>query len=130
MKRSPIILICLLVGGCATVSSVEKDMQLINYNDGISEKEALTIARKSIINSKLDDYYKIGTASVFNEGEYYRVWVPSFSLNDQVCVIIIEKEKGEMLAFWQAYNTEESFDGKFPNRRSIEEWRELKKFWP
>lgn len=129
MNRLSFVLICFLLGGCASVSSVERDMQLVDYDDGVSKKEALTIARKSMINSQMNAYYKIWTASIFDEGDYYRVWVPSFSLNDQVCVLIIEKKMGEILAFWQADNTAESFDGKHTHR-SVEEWRSLKKFWP
>jgi hypothetical protein len=67
--------------------------------------------------------------AISDEGDYYRVRVPVFALNEQTCVLIIKKQKGEILAFWQASDYKESFDGKFP-RRSIEEWRELKKFWP
>lgn len=122
-------IVSILISGCTTVSSVERDVKSIIYDDGISKQEALAIARKSIINSKLNDYYKVWMTAISDEGDYYRVRVPAFALNEQTCVLIIEKQKGEILAFWQAENYKESFDGKSP-RRSIEEWRGLKKFWP
>jgi len=111
------------ISGCTTVLSVERNMQLINYSDGISKKEALTIARKAVINSSLDDYYKVWTASAYDRGDYFVVSLPSFALNHQECILVIEKERGEILAFWQAEGLDEITELIAPTR-SIKEWRE------
>ena len=64
------------------------------------------------------------TIDADDEGEYWRAIGVSLCLDTQYCVLIIEKTKGEIIAFYTTRSAKESADGKYP-QRSLEEWRRI-----
>lgn len=128
MKLIKILLMCFLLSGCVTTNSVQRQAEKINYNDGVNQKEAIAIARMALINSKLHDDYHLWAANVYdNRVGYWRVVFLSFHFNKNACVLIVEKETGDILAFYEAVSDEEASLGANPVY-SIEDWRRIKKF--
>ncbi len=128
MKTIRILLICFLLTGCVTLNSVKKDLQEVDCRDGVNQKEAIAIARMSMINSKLHGDYHLWTASIYdNGGGYWRVVFLSLYFNRHACVLIIEKDTGDILAFFEAVNDEEAAIGANPVY-SIEDWKRARKF--
>lgn len=129
MKIVRILPVCFLLTGCVTLSSVKADLQKVDGSDGISKKEAIAIARMSMINSKLDDDYQLWTANAYDNGAgYWRVVFSSLHFNRHECVLIIEKRTGDILAFFEAVDDQEAAIGANP-AYSIEDWRRARKFY-
>ena len=129
MKILSVLITCLFITGCVTLSSVKADLEKVNDSDGINRKEAIAIARMSMINSKLDDDYQLWTANVYDHGRgYWRVVFSSFHFNRHECVLIIEKDTGDVLAFFEAVDDQEAAIGANP-AYSIEDWKKARKFY-
>lgn len=128
MKIVRILITCLFLTGCVTLSSAKKDLQQVDYADGISKKEAVTIAKASMINSRLNEDYQLWTANAYDNGHaYWRVVFSSLHFNRHECVLIIEKSTGDILAFYEAVNDKESALGANP-AYSIQDWKRIRKF--
>ncbi len=128
MKTIVAFLICFFLTGCVTLNSVKRDLQEVDYKDGVNQKEAVAIARTAMINSKLHGDYHLWTATTYDNGAgYWRVVFLSLYLNRHACVIIVEKNTGKILAFFEALNDEEAALGANP-AYSIEDWKRIQKF--
>lgn len=121
-------MICLFLTGCTTLSSAKKELQEVNYGDGISKKEAIAIAKMSMINSELNKDYQLWTGNTYDNGHgYWRVVFSSLHFNRHECVLIIEKSTGDILAFYEAVDNQEAALGANP-AYSIEDWKRIGKF--
>lgn len=128
MKTARILLICFLLTGCVTLSSVKSELKKVDDSDGINKKEAIAIAKMSMINSKLDDDYHLWTANAYDNGRgYWRIVFSSLYFNRHECVLIIEKSAGDILAFYEAIDDKEASLGANP-AYSIEDWKRIRKF--
>ena len=129
--RNIILLISImLLTGCVTVNSVESEYTKINYQDGVSEQEAMTIVRKKLIDSGFYKTYPLWLVVSSDEGEYWRIVCSSLDsyIFSKTCVFIIEKINGEIIIIYKAGNSDETFDGRRPHR-SIEEWKKNIEEW-
>jgi hypothetical protein len=86
MKKAVYLLfITIIICGCATVSSIDNKYAKINYQDGISKREAITIAQKELIESeRLKEGYDISRVRVEqNRGSESRLesWTIKFPNN-------------------------------------------------
>ena len=127
MKTTNILLMCFFLTGCVTLNSVKKELNEVNYSDGVNQKEAIAIARMSMINSKLHSNYHLWTASIYDNGSgYWRVVFLSLHFNRHACVLIVEKDTGDILAFFEAANDEEAAIGANPVY-SIEDWQRVER---
>src|SRR3989338_6663541 len=104
MKTIRILLMCFFLTGCVTLNSVKKELQEINYSDGINQKEAIAIARMSMINSRLHGDYQLWASSIYDYGDYWKIVFLSLHFNRHACVLVIEKNAGDILAFFEAVN--------------------------
>jgi hypothetical protein len=127
MKAIGFVIICFFLAGCVTVNSVKRDLQEVNYKDGINQKEAVAIARMAMINSKLHSDYQLWATDIYDFGDYWKVEFLSLYLNRYACILIIDKKAGEILAFFEAINVKEAATGSSPPY-SIEDWKKAKKF--
>lgn len=128
MKIISVLLICFLLTGCVTLNSVKKELNEVDYSDGVNQKEAIAIAKMSMINSKLHGDYHLWTANIYdNGGGYWRIVFLSLYFNKHACIFIIEKDTGDILAFFEAANDEEAAIGANPVY-SIEDWKRVGKF--
>jgi len=128
IKTIGILSICFLLTGCVTLNSVKNELQEVDYRDGVNQKEAIAIARMAMINSKLHSDYHLWTATTYDNGVgYLRVVFLSLYFNRHACVLIIEKNTGDILAFFEAVNDEEAALGAKP-AYSIEDWKRIRKF--
>lgn len=123
-----VLLLCCFLTGCVTANSVKKHSQEVNSEDGINKKEAVTIARMSMINSGLDDDYQLWASNVYDsKAGYWRVVFLSLYFNRHACVLIVEKDAGDILAFFEASTDKEASFGANP-LYSIEDWKRINKF--
>ena len=99
-------LIFFLLTGCVTLNSVKRDLQKVDYSDGIDEKEAIAIARMSMINSKLHEDYHLWTATTYDFSGYWKVVFFSLYFNKHECILVVEKSTGDLLAFFEAADIE------------------------
>ena len=121
-----ILFLCYFLTGCVTIDSVKKDLQKVDYSDGVDEKEAVAIARMSLINSKLNGSYQLWTATTYNFSGYWKVvFLSLYYKND--CILVIEKSTGDILAFFEPETDEEKAIGSNP-AYSVEDWKRLGKF--
>ena len=127
MNRIGVLVLCCALAGCVTVNSVKRDLQHVDYHDGVNEKEAVAIARMSMIQSKLHHDYHLWAATIDDFVGYWKVVFLSLYLNRHACVLIIEKDSGDILAFFEAVDDKEAALGANP-QYSVEEWRRLRKF--
>lgn len=128
MKIINILLICFLLSGCVTLNSVKSELNKIDYSNGVNQKEAIAIARMSMIDSKLHGDYHLWAANAYDNGAgYWRIVFLSLYFNRHACVLIIEKDTGDILAFYEAVNNEEAAIGANPVY-SIEDWKRVRKF--
>lgn len=76
-----LLVLALLVAGCSTTGSVQRNYKRVVYSDGISKQEALFIAQKACF----DDQYcrtscVVFTAYVHEGGGFYQTdWLVLFS---------------------------------------------------
>jgi hypothetical protein len=123
-----VLLLCCFLTGCVTVNSVKKRSQEINSEDSINKNEAVTIARMSMINSGLDHDYHLWASNVYDsKAGYWRVVFLSLYFNRRACVLIVEKDTGDILAFFEASTDKEASLGANP-LYSIEDWKRINKF--
>ena len=98
------IMVVMLLTGCATAKSVDKNYSLINYKDGISITEAKLIAKKSLLESKSLGAYQFMAPKVFDRWESYRhqnYWFVLFSpkayqLKPSHYLVVVEKKSGKI----------------------------------
>lgn len=127
MKKILVFLAVIFLAGCVTLNSVKKDLGEVNYSDGINQKEAIAIARMAMINSKLNNDYQLWACTINDFGDYWKVGFLSLYFNKHECILIIEKNTGDILAFFEAVNAEEAAFGSNP-AYSIEDWKRAGKF--
>jgi hypothetical protein len=97
-----------LFTGCITSYSIGKDMENIDYYNGISKEEAITIAQDYCVNEKTCyDKCKISTPKVFENEKWHPgqwvvyFWSKEFSTLDHHYEVCIDKKTGEVLkAYW------------------------------
>ena len=58
---------CLFLTGCATLSSAKKELQEVDYGDGISKKEAIILAQKSLIESEYREQYYVSKYEISHD---------------------------------------------------------------
>lgn len=127
MKTIVAFLICSLLTGCVTLASAKKELQEVDYVDGVDQKEAIAIAKIAMINSKLNSDYQLWANTIYDFGDYWKVSFLSLFLNRHSCILVIEKRTGDILAFFEAINDEEAATGSNPPY-SIEDWKRAGKF--
>ena len=127
MRTLLTLCLCYLLVGCVSLSSVKEDLQKVSYNDGIDEKEAVAIARMSMINSKLDKDYQLWACNAYNFAGYWKVVFLSLYFNRHACVLVVEKNTGDILAFFEAIDDAEAAMGSNPPY-SVEDWKRVSKF--
>jgi hypothetical protein len=66
-------LMIMLMAGCATVASVNKDYAAVKYDDGINQKEAIAIAQKQLYSEKFYDQYMLSAPDVKNKDGFWSV---------------------------------------------------------
>ena len=59
-----IVASAVMLGGCATVSSINKRFQHVVYDDGINRDEAMAIAQHHLGSQTVAKHYMIGTPDV------------------------------------------------------------------
>ena len=52
------VFIGLVLAGCATVGSIERNYALVDYSDGIDKKEAVAIAKQHMVNSQYSQRFQ------------------------------------------------------------------------
>ena len=128
IKIVNILLICFVsLTGCVTLNSVKRDLQDINYSDGINQKEAIAIARMSMINSKLHGHYQLWACNVYDFLGYWKVVFLSLYLDTHASVLVITKTDGDLLAFFEAQTEEEAATGSNPVW-FVGDWKRARKF--
>ncbi|MCB9747442.1 MAG: hypothetical protein H6755_03445 [Candidatus Omnitrophica bacterium] len=102
-----ILLIIFFLNGCATVRSVERGYAKINYEDGISKKEAKLIAFKHVIDNEISDkILGINVARHFSGKKYPNTWVSKFESHPMDLVwqgthwyaVYVDKVTGKIVA--------------------------------
>jgi hypothetical protein len=102
-----IVLLTMLVG-CATVGSIDKSYQAIEYSDGINKKEAIIIAKQHILGTEYKHQYRIINPGIKDKKEYWEVaflpknsivrlpWVFFTKFNDDCYLVYVKKSSGEI----------------------------------
>ncbi|MFC1514375.1 hypothetical protein ACFL5X_00540 [Candidatus Omnitrophota bacterium] len=111
-KLGYLLVVMLLLSGCATIGSIERNYALIDYSDGIDKEEAILIGKKDLISAdpktKLKYKYRI-TGPLTGYDEKAGVWticfVPRYivgnvdlSYRDTVYCLDVDRSSGEILA--------------------------------
>jgi len=128
MKVIFIFCVCCFLPGCVTLTSVKEDLRKVDYSDGVDEKEAVAIARMSMINSRLHGDYQLWACNVYHFVGYWKVVFLSLHFNKHACVLVIEKNTGDILAFFEALDAVEAATGSNP-AYSVEDWKRIRKFY-
>lgn len=73
IRLSRVWVLVLLLTGCATPASIRRNFQQVNYNDGISRREAIIIAQDHLLQHELKGAYVYIDPTAFKEGAFWRV---------------------------------------------------------
>jgi len=104
VRRGPVLLGCivviLLLSGCATTDSINRNAATINYSDGINEQEAKYIAQKYCLDKGIRDIF-ISSPEVEETFSQPKVWEIRFqeknlSQFDYRYTLFIDKKTGEV----------------------------------
>lgn len=94
--------------GCATVGSIKKSYEVIDYSDGINPKEAIIIAKQHIIGTEYTQQYRIINPRIKEKKEYWEVtflpknsiltfpWVFFNKFIDKSYRVYVKKSTGEI----------------------------------
>ena len=93
----------LLLGGCATAVSINRNVAAVNYSDGIDEQEAGYIAQKYCLDEGIKDAFisfPVVEEHIFNRGR----WKVTFQKKDlsqfeYSYILFIDKETGKVTNF-------------------------------
>jgi len=99
-----IILIIFMLSGCASVS-LQEQYDLINWNDGISEQEAIIIGQQELTEADLTKRFHIKKGSILGNHlvePYPDFWFVSFypvEFDDHFArfLVVIKKETGDVV---------------------------------
>ena len=104
-KYLPCAFLGVFLAGCATISSVDKNYQKINWQDGISRNEAFLIAKKHLIAQKEKPDYQVIAPFVRTDQKAKaqpNVWFVAFHprkvpLLFKYYLVVVDKKTGEIL---------------------------------
>ncbi len=102
-----ILIITILLSGCATTRSIYANYDSVNYGDGVSKQEAKIIAQKELLDVKQHSSYMISFPDVEDKGTYWKVIFSSLYMNRLAYIIDINKTTGEIL---KSYETDDMHD--------------------
>ena len=94
------VIISVLLGGCATPLSINRNAAAVNYSDGIDEQEAGYLAQKYFLDQGIKDAvisFPIVEEHIFNRGR----WKVTFQKKDlsHSYIIFVDKETGKVTDF-------------------------------
>jgi hypothetical protein len=108
----------LLLSGCATIDSVNKNYQKINYSDGINTEEAKLIGKKRLINSGYQSEYQVISPDFLIDKRtkkypdyWFVVYHPkNLGLTHSKYLVVMNKKTGDVLYsdYWEC--KENNFD--------------------
>lgn len=101
MKNLTLIIIAVMLSGCAGTHAVNKNYSSINFNDGISREEAKLIAKKSLMESESFGRYCFVDPAVLKWGHAYphpNAWFIRFANKNPLAtdhyLVVIDKRNG------------------------------------
>ncbi|MBF0522508.1 MAG: hypothetical protein HQL24_05560 [Candidatus Omnitrophica bacterium] len=112
-KKIILTIICLtqiLLAGCSTIQSINKNVSSIDFSDGISEKEAKIIAQKKMLDLEKKGYL-LSLPEAETRKNYWKVVFSSLEMNKDYFIVNVKKDTGEV-----TYSYEGSINDVFSDK--------------
>ena len=103
------ILVVFLLNSCANINSIYSNYDLVDFKDGVSSKEAKTIAQKELLDVGQNENFILSLPDVEDRETHWSVIFSSLHLNRFAYVVNVEKDSGEIIESVETNNLGDVF---------------------
>ena len=100
MNKIMICILSVLLMGCASMTSIEKNYSILDTSDGVNMKEAVVIAQKYCLDKvECNGDVRLSTPRISDQSNEWAVefWSKNVLALDHAYVVVVDKKSGEIV---------------------------------